>query len=526
MSGRPLREMDDSKSWQLLQLYNFFRLFCILIFLFIFWYKPILDKEGWQYFIILLSYLFLSLIDLFCAKIKFPAFEKQVMLFGCLDIVFVAGLISFTGEIQSNFAILLNVTVAALSILVPGALVLFFAALASILLLLINVIEYGYNESSSITVFYISGLHGISIFATAIAVWYLASRVRISETIAHRRGTQLANMQRMNEYIIERLHSGVIFVNINRAIYFINTAARHFFNLTETEDVAELKQISHILDEKCQQFLQKIQFDNRPVQTIIEVPHLRVHFFASSVGVETAILIFLDDLSAVAQQAQQLKLSSLGRFSASIAHELRNPLGAISHAVQLMGETTSLSEEDLRLKELIINNCNRMNGVIKNVLQLSRREPAHPQVIDFIPFINQFKQDFSVYNQCNMVIEIPDMEIVNFMFDKSQLEQILVILCENAIQHGSMDGETTIIIKVKQTQLKTEVIICDEGKGVPEHLQEAIFEPFFSTKRTGFGMGLFIAKELCEINQARLLLKPSAKGCCFAITIEQTIGTL
>ncbi|MGQ3889427.1 sensor histidine kinase [Legionella sp. CNM-1927-20] len=526
MSEQQIRERDDSKRWQLLQLYNFFRLFCILIFLIIFWYKSILDTEGWQYLLILLSYLILSLIGLICAKVKFPAFEKQVMLFGCLDIVFVAGLISFTGDIHSSFAILLNVTVAALSILVPGALVLFFAALASTLLLLINFIDYSYNPSSSLTVFYISGLHGISIFATAIAVWYLAYRVRISETIAYRRGTQLANMQRMNEYIIERLHSGVIFVNANRSIYFINSAARHFFNLSATEDVSELKQLSSLLDEKCQQFLQKIQFDNRPVQTIIESPHLRIHFFASSVGAETAVLIFLDDLSAVAQQAQQLKLSSLGRFSASIAHELRNPLGAISHAVQLMGEATPLSEEDLRLKELIINNCNRMNGIIKNVLQLSRREPAHPQIIDFIPFIKQFKQDFSVYNQCNMIIDISNMESVNFMFDKSQLEQILVILCENAIQHGSSNGETTIIIRVRETHLDTEIIICDEGKGIPAHLQEAIFEPFFSTKRTGFGMGLFIAKELCEINQARLILKPSAKGCCFAIIIEQTIGTL
>ncbi|WP_419420858.1 sensor histidine kinase [Legionella sp. D16C41] len=515
----------DLKRWQLLQLYNFFRLLCIIIFIIIFLYKPTLDRQGWLYFFILLSYFLLSLAGVIFTKFKFPFFEKQVLLFGSLDIVFVAGLSSFTNDFRSSFAILLNITVAALSVLVPGALVLFFAALASTLLLLINIIEYSY-DLSSITSFYNSGLHGISIFATALAVWYLAYRVRISEGIAYHRSNELANMQRMNKYIIERLHSGVIYVDLNRNIYFINSAAKQFFNIEPAKKITELKQLSVTLDDKCQQFLQKKSFDNKPLQTIMEVPHLRIHFLASSFVSEIAVLIFLDDLSIIAQQAQQLKLSSLGRFSASIAHELRNPLGAISHAIQLMGEFNPLSAEDLRLKQLIINNCNRMNGVIKNVLQLSRREAANPQVINFIAFINQFKQDFSVYNQCNMVIEKPEMKTISFMFDKSQLEQILVILCENAIQHSHAKGDTLIKIAIKQTAIKTEITICDNGKGVPIHLQEAIFEPFFSTKRSGFGMGLFIAKELCEINQARLVLMPSKIGTCFAIIIEQAIGIL
>ncbi|STX28607.1 two-component system sensor kinase PilS [Legionella beliardensis] len=525
MSPEDMHKAIETKQWQLLQLYNFFRLFCVLIFLAISLYQPDLIQSG-GYFNLLSGYLLFSLICLFVTKIKLIHFENQVLLFGMLDILFIVGLISFIGGLRSSFTILLNVTIAALSILVPGTLVLFFAAFASTVLLIISFIESSYGETPFLISFYISGLHGISLFATAIAVWYLAYRVRISETIAYRHGRELAGMQQINEYIIERLYSGVIYVDLDRFVYFINSAAKQFFNIELTEEITELKQLSAALDEKCLQFLQKIKLDNRPVQTVMEVPYLRIHFFASSVGPKTAVLIFLDDLSAIAQQAQQLKLSSLGRFSASIAHELRNPLGAISHAVQLMGEASQLSAEDLRMKQLIINNCNRMNGVIKNVLQLSRREPPHPQVIDFIPFIKQFKQDFCVYNQCNMIIEKIGAASVEFVFDKSQLEQILVILCENAIQHGSVNNQTLITINMKKTHLKTEIMVGDQGPGVPAHLKDAIFEPFFSTKRTGFGMGLFIAKELCEINQSRLELIPSEQGCCFAIIIEQTIGTL
>lgn len=220
----------------------------------------------------------------------------------------------------------------------------------------------------------------------------------------------------------------------------------------------------------------------------------------------------------VAQQAQHLKLAALGRFSASIAHELRNPLGAISHAIQLLGEDNSLNEEDERLKQLIIRNCHKMNAVIKNVLQLTRREASQPQTIEVLPFLEQFKQDFCLINACNLNIKVSDKELT-ILFDKSQLEQVLVILCDNAIQHGKSEV-ASIVIEAKTDENQTVLSISDKGKGVAKELYDEIFEPFFTTLRGGTGMGLFIARDLCEMNQARLSLEDAALGSCFAIRIN------
>ena len=517
-------ENAQIKQWQLLLIYNFYRITCILFFFVFFIFSaPYYNSRDFFYLIILFFYLILGLFSFYFCKKRALGFDKQVFIYGALDIIFITVLIGFIGDMQSGFVILLNVTVAALSILVPGKLAIFFAAIASSMLLGISFVEHIYGENLTFRSFYSSGIQGASIFATALTALYLAHRVRISEKIAYRRGNELASMQRINEFIVERLHSGVIYVNLSREIQLINTAAKNFFNLKANQPFADLAQLSVILDEKCQLFLTKIQNNHRPVQAIIKKPYLRIHFLSAAVDNQTAVLIFLDDMSSIAQQAQQLKLASLGRLSASIAHELRNPLGAISHAVQLLGENNVLSREDLRLKELISNNCNRMNGVIKNILQLTRCEQSHSQIIDFSLFIIQFKREFCVYNQCEITINLPENEDVFFVFDKSQLEQIMVILCSNAIQHGRDEmGKVCISITVVQNYPYTEIFLSNTGAGIPEELQHDIFEPFFSTVKTGFGMGLFIAKDLCEINLARLSMVPSEKGSCFEIIINQT----
>jgi two-component system, NtrC family, sensor histidine kinase PilS len=522
MITSPLQESTLIRQWQLLLIYNFYRIFCVLFFLVFFVFThSVPNPFDIFYLLTLFVYFIVSLLSFYCYQVRLPKFKTQVLIAGILDIFFIAALTSFIGDMRSGFVVLLNVEVAALSILVPGRLAIFFASIASCTLLGISFIEFFYGKMQDLSTFYSSGIYGASIFATALTAWYLAHRVSISENIAHRRATELAGMQRINEYIVERLHSGVIYVDLERSIQLMNTAAKNFFNVHQQDSYHDLKQLSASLDKKCEQFIDKIQHDQRPVQVILDIPYLRVYFFAAAVDCQTAILIFLDDLSSIAQQAQQLKLASLGRLSASIAHELRNPLGAISHAVQLLGDTECLNNEDTRLKQLIINNCNRMNGVIKNILQLSRREQSKPQVIDFHSFILQFKHDFCVYNQCEIVIEVPETQRTHFVFDKSQLEQVLIILCENSIQHGrNADGKVTIKISLKENSLNTEIYLCDTGPGIPEQFQHDVFEPFFSTASTGFGMGLFIAKDLCEINQARLSMIPVEKGACFTITIN------
>jgi len=471
------------------------------------------------FFSILIIYFFCTLTFLYWGQKRVFSCDKQVFISGTIDVIALAAMLSLICNMRSGQGILLNVTVAALSILVPGRLAVFFAALASCLLLCGNVVQLLVYNQKDLSNFYDSGIYGAGFFATALTAWYLSNWARMSENLARRRSDELAGMQRINEYIVERLHSGIIYVDEKEEIMLINSAAREFLSLNNREQIMHLEEISKQLSDKFSIFLAKAKQKEGMAQAIIEDPFLRVHFFSIVISDKPAVLIILEDMTYIAQQAQQLKLAALGRFSASIAHELRNPLGAIAHAAQLLGEDEDLNKEDQRLKKLITNNCERMNGVIKNVLQLSRREKSKPQVNDIKIFLEQFKHTFCHNNPCDLMIKTPKSKLV-IVFDKSQLEQILIILCENAMKHGKDDaGMVHIVIVAKATKSSVMLSVSDSGTGVPLDLQDTIFEPFFTTLRQGTGMGLFIARDLCEINQARLtLVKGSKKGCTFSIT--------
>lgn len=515
------QQYTTTRQSRLLLIYNIYRLVSILIFLGIFLYNSSPYIQPILYYVLLGSYFLMGLFFFYLRSKTNLRFESQVLLTGTLDILMITVFLMVLGVLQTGFGILLNVAIATLSIMVPGRLAIYFAALATCNLLTASTGQYLLSGSKSLTIFFYSGIYGTGFFATALTAWYLSNWVRASETIAMHRSQELAGLQRINEYIVDRLHSGIVYVDIEGQVKLINAAAKEFFKRSPLDEINRLSDLSLNLHDKFLFFLTKSEITERTAQTTLTDPYLKVHFFLTTLGQHPAVLIILDDMTGVAQQAQQLKLASLGRFSASIAHELRNPLGAISHAVQLLGEGESLSEEDAHLKQMIINNCQRMNGVIKNVLQLSRRQQAKPETIDLLPFLKSFKKDFCQTNECQFQISTPEQAHPSLIFDKSQLEQILVILCENAMQHGRDNkGLVRISVSIKVNHREIMIQVSDKGKGVPKEIQNDIFEPFYTTVRSGTGMGLFLARELCEINQASLRLLDEEKGHCFAILVS------
>jgi two-component system sensor histidine kinase PilS (NtrC family) len=513
----------ENRQWHMLLVYDVYRILSIALFLGLYFYSYISNAASLLFFCILFGYFIFSLIFLYLGYKQSLSFDKQVFFSGTIDIIIISAMLILIGNLHSGYGILLNVTIASLSILVPGRLAIFFAALASCLLLGGNLLQFIVYHQKDLGTFYYNGIYGAGFFGTALTAWYLSNWVQMSENLARRRSDELAEMQRINEYIVDRLHSGIIYVDEEKQIKIMNSAAREFFGISKHSPLANLEQLSSPLVEKFDNFLMKIKQNERVAQSVLQEPYLRVHFFSTAVANNPAILIILEDMTNIAQQAQQLKLASLGRFSASIAHELRNPLGAIAHAAQLLGDDEELNKENDRLKQLIINNCDRMNGVIKNVLQLTRRQQSQPQVNDITAFLEQFKQDFCHNNKCNFIIKLPKKKQLAVVFDKSQLEQILVILCDNAMQHArDAKGDVNIVISVKASAYKILLTVSDSGPGIPLENREVIFEPFFTTLRQGTGMGLFLARDLCEINQARLNLVNTNKGSCFAITLNSS----
>ncbi|MFZ3203528.1 MAG: HAMP domain-containing sensor histidine kinase, partial [Pseudomonas sp.] len=227
--------------------------------------------------------------------------------------------------------------------------------------------------------------------------------------------------------------------------------------------------------------------------------------------------------SQIAQQAQQLKLASLGRLTAGIAHEIRNPLGAISHAAQLLQESEDLQGPDQRLAQIIQDHSRRMNLVIENVLQLSRRRQAEPQLLDLKYWLHRFASEFRGSAAPGQTLHLETQSgTVQTRMDPHQLTQVLTNLVQNGLRysaHNHPQGQVWLKLFRDESSDLPVLEVLDDGPGVaPEQLQH-IFEPFFTTDNKGNGLGLYIAREMCESNQARLDYKPrEGGGSCFRIT--------
>jgi two-component system sensor histidine kinase PilS (NtrC family) len=239
-------------------------------------------------------------------------------------------------------------------------------------------------------------------------------------------------------------------------------------------------------------------------------------------------LIYIEDTATINMRAQQLKLASLGRLTASIAHEIRNPLGAISHAQQLLDESPSLDEPDKRLNQIIQKNTERVNEIIESIMQLSRRQQSRPDNIKLETWLNEFATDFSHSHElASNSIQVAILpKHIQVQADPVQLRQLLTNLCENAIRHFHKDKEQLVIKLnggITRESVRPFIEIIDNGPGINRDVSKQIFEPFFTTRNTGTGLGLYIAKELSEVNNLKLeyQLVPTG-GSCFHISFPDT----
>jgi two-component system sensor histidine kinase PilS (NtrC family) len=227
-------------------------------------------------------------------------------------------------------------------------------------------------------------------------------------------------------------------------------------------------------------------------------------------------LIFLEDTSLMAERVQQSKLAALGRLSASIAHEIRNPVGAMSHAGQLLAESPNLGADDHRLTDIIRNNSERVSTIINNVLQLSRREATKPTRLTLGDWVDEFLPEFLQTMQVTserirVQEESDDLEV---RFDASHLRQVVWNLCDNAIKYGEAryGSETEIKLGRLNPSYRPYLEVADRGSGISPAEADRIFEPFFTGRKGGTGLGLFIARELCQLNRAILLYEPRMGG--------------
>ncbi len=368
-------------------------------------------------------------------------------------------------------------------------------------------------------------MFAVTYLAIAILTNLLGQQMRASQALAERRGVEVANLAQINELIIRRMRNGVLVVDADNNIRVFNEAAWFLLGKPPPERQA-LSEAAPELSRRLWHWLNGKPVEATPVALAEDVPEVIPRFTRLSVS-DDLVLIFLEDTSALSRRAEELTLATLGRLSASIAHEIRNPLAAISYSAQLLAESEDVPETDKRLVEIINAQCHRMNGIVQSILSMARRERAQPEAIDLSRWASDFIADYRGSQQLgdNSLNLISDGRGVHAMVDPQHLHQVVTVLVNNALHYGRLPGKparVTLTVGIGDTGAEPTLEVIDRGPGIPPKVVDNIFEPFFSTNEHGTGLGLYIARQLCEANQAELSYVPLAGGgSCFRVALTK-----
>ncbi|MGA4632648.1 sensor histidine kinase [Pseudomonas solani] len=464
---------------------------------------------------------YLLLNILIALMVRHPKHMLQVFSLALVDVILLSCLFYAAGGTPSGIGNLVIVAVAIANILLRGRVGLLIAAVAAIGMIYLT-FYLSLSRPEAASQYVQAGALGALCFAAALFVQGISKRLQLSETLAEKRAADVANLEALNALILQRMRTGILVLDPQHRVLLANQGA---LTLLGREDLAGkvLDPQSPELVKRLQQWLDNPTLRPQSLQAVAEGPVLQPSFVSLQRGEQRDTLIFLDDISQIAQQAQQLKLASLGRLTAGIAHEIRNPLGAISHAAQLLQESEELAGPDQRLAQIIQDQSRRMNLVIENVLQLSRRRQAEPQLLDLKYWLHRFASEFRNASGPGQTLHIEtNSGTIQTRMDPHQLTQVLTNLVQNGLRYSSQKN------KVGQVWLKLfrdpesdlpVLEVMDDGAGVPAEQVQHIFEPFYTTENKGTGLGLYISRELCESNQARLDYRTrETGGSCFRIT--------
>ncbi len=465
------------------------------------------------------SYLLLCIPSAIAANWRKPGLRLQLYLLVATDIAFVVALVFSSTGVNSGLGMLLIAPIAGASILVPARMAALLAAVASLSLLGQEMFrELFYLDQSA--AFAQAGILGVLLFISAGAANSLATRARRSAALAASRKSELDDMAALNERIIQRMQIGLVVVDEQRRIRLLNQAGREMLDLPANNIGQRLSTLAAPLSWALQAWEVSPQIASEPFSTGKYSLLPRFTRLGQTMG--TPVLIFLEDALRASEQAQQMKLAALGHLTASIAHEIRNPLSAISHASQLLDESTHLDGDDHRMLDIVQRHTGRIDHIVQSVLGLSRRNETAPTQIKLAAWLEAAINDYTQGRQDAPrfdVGHIPASALI--WFDPNQLRQILYNLWENAERHArSKSNELVVSLKFNQSEQGIQLDIADNGPGLRGHNFAQLVEPFFTTTSEGTGLGLYIVRELCEGNHARLELVPRAgdqAGACFRI---------
>jgi two-component system sensor histidine kinase PilS (NtrC family) len=468
------------------------------------------------------AFLVLALVWMVASVIERRGFRSQVSLQIYGDTIIIILLMHACGGISSGIGMLLIISIAVTGLLTEQSLAILFASLASIGLLA----EHMYSVSSIPTYSGTStqvGILGASLIATAIVTHKLVMRARSSENLIQQRERDVALLSALNQEIIENMEAGVIVLGRQDRMRHINRAARRLLHLPREGNISMQRDCARLhtslLAWRKANARQPIL---RPLT--IEIDNLQINFRQLLNEGQPNTMIFLNDVSAIRESMRQARLASLGHLTASIAHEIRNPLGAISYAAELLNEGERFDEADQRMVEIINQHTRRINHIIEDILNISRGDTTAREQLDLESWLPAFVEGFAHSGLAMAEAFVIDIATspARIWFDNGHLNQILTNLCTNACVHGDRDQPITLrVYRDADNALCLE--IADRGPGIDSEIIEQIFEPFYTTSHQGSGLGLYIVAQLCELNNASISASVNSyNGASFILRVAPT----
>jgi two-component system sensor histidine kinase PilS (NtrC family) len=467
--------------------------------------------------IVATAYLCFGFVSVVLVRKRMATAHVQTIIQATIDVTCLMLLLHACGGISSGLGLLLLVPVGGLAFLLPPRSALFLAAVTAITVL-VHTIWQQIGGHSDISVYATAGFLGLVLFTIAASASVLATRVRESEDLVRQKDVDLANLADLSQYIVQHLRESLLVVDTADKIRLINESAAEILGDIHAIPGALIGEVSPRLLYSLSTWRQSVSENNTPPSFVAAdgARLIQPHFAPLGSNAPAPTLIFLEDTSLMAERVQQSKLAALGRLSASIAHEIRNPVGAMSHAGQLLAESPNVSPGDRRLTDIIRSNSERVSTIINNVLQLSRRESIEPARLSLGDWLTEFLAEFSETMQVPLAeIQVHDAsDELEVRFDPTHLHQVVWNLCDNAIKYGEpRDGiRAEIRLSRLSPSFRPYLEVADRGSGIEAEAADRIFEPFFTGRKGGTGLGLFIARELCQLNRAILLYESRLGG--------------
>ena len=455
---------------------------------------------------------------------RWPTQDQQIEIAVFLDIIVYTLLMHLSGGVGTGLGLLLAIAVIAGAILLEGKLSLLFASLATLAVITQQIYSELYIGTHAGT-YTQAGLLGLTYFAVALLVHVLSSRLRETERLAARRKVDIADLSKLNEEVIRTMSMGVLVIDGDRNLVLLNDAARRMLGIPNAAPGDPLFRLSPALRD----WFEHERKGRNPVDSLLQLGFAELRPTLHLLGRDrtNGAMIYLRDNREMQRQAQEMKLASLGRLTASIAHNIRNPLSSVTHAMQLLAESDNLGDDDRHLLGILRRNALRIDETVNSVLELSRRREPDAQTLELAEWLEAFCAEYR--DNHPDAVERLRLEIGNgplkVRTDPRHLGQILRNLCDNACKHGARDGKPPLVrLSVAHDNAGDAVVvtITDDGPGVAEEHVRDIFEPFFTTSNSGTGLGLYAARELAQANSIRLSYSDDRPtGARFSLTFDR-----